>query len=79
MEDGLNGLSGLHAVLPVVEELVKEAESVATHRRNLAGETAPVSALTRGTAMNMIVLFLVSLLANGVLEISSIAYSAFLE
>ena len=46
MEDGLNGLSGLHAVLPVVEELVKEQESVATHHHNLMGGTVLVSAFT---------------------------------
>ena len=67
MEDGPIGLSGIHAVLRVTEELVKEEESVTTHHHNLVGGTAPVSALRLGAAMNMIVLYRVSLLANEVL------------
>ena len=66
MEDGLTGLSGVNAVFPVEEELVKEGESVTTQHRKMVGGTAKVPALTLGAAMNMIVLQ-VSILANEVL------------
>ena len=65
MEDGPFGVSGVHAVFPVEEELVKEAESVRTQNRQMVGRTVPVAALSLGAAMNIHVL--VSLLANEVL------------
>ena len=42
MEDGPPGLSGLHAVSPVAQEVIAEAESVMTHHRNMGGTTALV-------------------------------------
>ena len=65
MEDGLAGLIGLHAMLPVAEECVTEAESVTTHHRKMVGRSVPVAAMKLSTAMNMSVL--VSLLASEVL------------
>ena len=56
MEDGLTGLSGVHAVSPVAEELVKEAESVTTHHREKVGRTAKVTKLKWRDAMNKSVL-----------------------
>ena len=56
MEDGLAGLSGPYAVPPVMEELVKETESVTTHLRKMVGRTADLTAVKLRTAMNMIVL-----------------------
>ena len=68
MGNGPIGLRGVHAVFPVKEELVKEAESVTTQHRKMVGGTAPVPALTLGAAMSTIVLqHLVSILANEVL------------
>ena len=56
MEDGLAGLSGVHAVPPVMEELMKEAESVTTHHRKMVGRTVMVTTVKLRAAMNMIVL-----------------------
>ena len=61
MEDGLTGLSGVHAVSPAVEELVKGAESVTTHHRKMVGITALITPVKLRAAMNMTVLWKVSL------------------
>ena len=56
MEDGPIGLSGLHAVLPVKEEFVKEAEGVPTHHRSLVERTALVAIMKLISAMTIHVL-----------------------
>ena len=61
MEDGPHGPIGLNAVSPVEEELVKEAESVTTHHRKTVGRTALTATVKLSTAMNMSVLWIVSL------------------
>ena len=55
MEDGLTGLSGVHAVPPVTEELMKEAGSVTTHHRKMVGRTVMVTTVKLRAAMNMLV------------------------
>ena len=67
MEDGLTGLNGLNAVSPVMEELVKEAESVTTHHRKMVGRTVLSTTVKLSTAMKNSVLYMVNLLANEVL------------
>ena len=62
METIPHGLCGLHAVSPVAQELVEEAESVITRHRKMAGRAALVAALKLTTALNSHVL--VSLVAS---------------
>ena len=51
MEDGPIGLSGLHAMPPVAQELVKEAESATTHHRTMMGRTVSVKAMNLRSAI----------------------------
>ena len=67
MEDGRIGLSGLSAVLPVREEVVKEAELVTTHHLNMVERSVMVQTSKFRAAINMIVHWTVSLLTNEVL------------
>ena len=66
MEDGSHGLSGLHAVPPVAQEVVAEAESVMTHHRNMGGTTALVVIMKSPSAIHNYVL--ASLLEKEVLQ-----------
>ena len=52
MEDGPHGLSGLNALPPVTEELVKEEESVTTQHRKMVVRTAMVTTVKLRSAMN---------------------------
>ena len=56
MEDGLIGLSGRNAVLPVKEEVVKEAEVATTHHLNMVERSVMVQTMKLRAAMNTLVL-----------------------
>ena len=64
METGALGIRGLHAVSPVVQELVKEADCVLTRYHNMVGRNVLVATVKLATALNCHVL--VSLVASTV-------------
>ena len=62
MEDGRIGLSGLHVMHTVAQEVVTEAECVTTHHQKMVGRSVLVTAINLRTARERIVI--VSLLAK---------------